>query len=156
MGHEMRRSIVLGVFCLALHGCVGVGQLVGKPPVIENDNFAIVHIARPGHFGGCGGPTKIQLDRTDFYLLACGDHLTFRIPADRDITISQTSRYVPDQIYIEPKKGKEYYFENDCNSWVCWFTEIEIGYFNDIASKCDNAINIGSDGEITTTVKNKE
>jgi hypothetical protein len=133
--------IVLSLLVVFLSGCAG--RLVGKPPFIENYNFAIVHIARPSGYSGCGMRMTIQLDQTDFYWLACGEHIVFRVPANKLITISQTTSMSPDDIDIEPEKGKHYYFENDCNGWACWLQETSKGKFMRLIKGIKEVKNVG-------------
>jgi len=132
-------QLLLMTSCLS--GCAA-GKLVGTMPTIENDDYATVHIARPSGFTGCGVRTTIELDHQEFFWLACGDHISFRVPANKAVTISQTTSTRPDHLEIEPEKGKVYYFGNDCN-WVCWFEETKKSYFQSLASRCDKEQKIG-------------
>lgn len=138
----LRMIIVLSLLVVFLSGCAA-GKLVGIAPIIENDNFAIVHIARPSGFTGCGVRTTIQLNQTDFYWLACGEHIAFRVPANKPITISQTTSAQPDDIDIEPEKGKQYYFENNCNPWVCYLEETSKGKFMRLIEGIKEVKNVG-------------
>jgi hypothetical protein len=76
-GTSKSSFICLILLLLLLSGCAVSGQLVGKLPVIEGDNFATVNICRPRITSGCNMGTRILLDRLDFYLLACGEPLNF-------------------------------------------------------------------------------
>lgn len=134
--------VLLSSLVVLLCGCAS-GKLVGKPPIIENDNFATVHIARPAGFAGCGVRTTIELDYEEFYWLACGEYITFRVPANKVITISQSTSTRPDHLDIEPEKSKQYYFENDCGGWTCWLQETNKNKFMHVAKKCKEVINIG-------------
>jgi hypothetical protein len=80
--------------------------------------------------------TTIQINNEDFYFLACGERNSFKISADEEITISQTTSMIPDHIFLQPKKGRDYFFANDCNGWVCWFELMEKGAYRSIAETC--------------------
>lgn len=135
------KIMLLGLSLILLSGCAG--QLVGKVPDIANDNYATVHIARPSGFAGCGVRMTIQIDYTDFYYLACGDYIAFRVPSGKPVTISQTTSTMSDHIDIDADKGKNYYFENDCNGWACWLHEARENRFKSIAQKCNGIIKVG-------------
>ena len=138
----LKHKIITSLVVFFLSGCAS-GQLVGKSPIIENDNFATIHIARPSGYSGCAVRMTIQLDHTDFYWLACGEYIAFRVPSNKPITVSQTTSTHPDDIDIEPEKGKQYYFENDCNSFACWLQESSKSNFKRIAKGCNEVINLG-------------
>lgn len=137
------RNVAIIIFAsLALSGCAG--ELVGKVPVIDGDTFATVHIARPSGMIGCGVRTTIQLDHTNFYELACGDHIVFRVPLVEEMTMSQTTSMVADHIVLEPKKGKEYYFVNDCVPFgACWFGRQDRVQFLKYSDRCRKQITLG-------------
>lgn len=137
---RIKLSAKLLVLLVMLSGCAG-GELVGKLPVIEN-YFATVHIARPAGIIGCGVRTTIQLDYKDFYELACGDSITFMVPSEKPITISQTTSHIEDDIQIEPQAGKQYYFENDSNGWAFWLHEASESRFNEIAKRCSSFVKL--------------
>ena len=131
-----------------LCGCVANGQL-GKTPMIESDNFATIQIARPSGFTGCGTNTRIQIDYSDFYGLACGEKISFRVPAGKAVTISQTTSVSPDHIKIDPEKGESIYMVNDCIGFVgtCGLSEVDKGTFKRTAQKCEVEKKVGYDGE---------
>jgi len=72
-----------------------------------------------------------------------GERIAFRVPATKPITISQTTSMKSDDILINPEKGKQFYFENDCNGWACWLHEANESRFNSVAKGCRNIINVG-------------
>lgn len=138
-----RMLTILLPILIFLSGCAA-GQLVGKIPIVENDNYASVHIARPSGYAGCGVRMTIQIDYKDFYELACGDYITFRVPADKPIILSQTTSISPDNITIVPVKGREYYLENDCNGWACWLSEsTKSNFLNIMEGKTRETTKIG-------------
>jgi hypothetical protein len=140
--------LILLPLAMSLNGCVASG-LIGKYPTIESDNFAIDHIARPSGYTGCGVNTQIQIDYTDFYGLACGVHISVRVPSGKTITISQTSSVSPDHIEIVPEKGETIYMVNDCIGFVgtCGLSEVEKGTFRRAAQKCGEEIKVGYNGD---------
>ncbi|UFS70601.1 hypothetical protein LPW11_00050 [Geomonas sp. RF6] len=125
-----------------LDGC-GAGKLVGKVPVVERESFATVHIARPSGFIGCGVRTTIQIDHSDFYWLACGEHILFRVPAGKAIVVSQITSMRPDHVAIQPEVGKEYFLENDCNQFACWLAESPAATFDGVAARCPQTVKVG-------------
>jgi hypothetical protein len=139
----MLRMIIKVAFLLVLLSGCAAGKLVGNPPIIENDNFATVHIARPFGYAGCGVRATITIDRSDFYWLACGEYISFRISANKDITISQTTSPIPDDIDIDPQKEKQYYLVYECGLWSCGLHQQNKFRFTDVASKCDKIIKVG-------------
>lgn len=138
----LRTITVLSLMVVFLNGCVA-GQLVGKSPTVENDNFATVHIARPSGFAGCGVRMTIQLNHADFYELACGNHIAFRVPANKHVVVSQTTSTRPDHINLDPEQGKQYYLENDCNGFACWLAESSKSDFMNAANRCSEVTNVG-------------
>lgn len=84
----------------------------------------------------------IQLDYTDFYWLACGECISFKVPSGKPITVSQTSSHQPDHIEIGPEKGKNYYFENDCNGFACWLHDASQSKYKNVARGCNEHIDI--------------
>ena len=142
----VRCLIPLLLMAICLSGCFNtnlVGHMVGIIPVIENDDFAIVHVARPTDFISCGIFMNIQLNNKDFFMLACREQISFRVPANKTITISQTASSIPDYIDIYPEKGKEYYFENDCNHYACWLHQVSKDDFFKDAERCVKYIKLG-------------
>lgn len=133
---------VFPVIIFVLIGCAS-GKLVGSVPLIDGDNYATIHIARPSGYSGCGVRTTIELDHKEFYWIACGEHIVFRIPSNKIITISQTTSPLSDHLDVEPEKNKDYYFENDCGFGSCWFEEITRNKFINLVKKCDKSINVG-------------
>lgn len=130
------------ILLVILSGCAS-GKLVGSAPSIDGDNYATIHIARPSGYSGCGVRTTIELDHKEFYWIACGEHIVFRVPLSKILTISQTTSTLADHLDIEPEKNKEYYFENDCGFGSCWFEEITRNKFINLVKRCDKAINVG-------------
>jgi len=109
--------------------------------MVVDDNFATVHIARPDGFMGCGVNMKIQIDNSDFYGLACGVHISFNVPANKPITISQVSSISPDHIQITPEKGGTVYMVCDCIPYVgCGLYEEEKSYFSEKVQKCGEKV----------------
>lgn len=93
-------------------------------------------IARKAGFTACGVRSTIQLNGADFYRLACGERISFKVPADNEIEISCTSMVIPDRVLLEPEKDKHYYFGNDCNPFACWFHQISKGEHKKIVATC--------------------
>ena len=137
----MLKNLLIAVLTFSLTGC-GAGKLVGTPPVLDSDNYATVNIARPSGYAGCGVRMTIQIDYTDFYWLACGECLSFKVPSGKPITISQTSSTQPDHIEIEPEKGRNYFLENDCNGWACWLHEATQSKYKNVARGCKEHITV--------------
>ncbi|QEM67290.1 hypothetical protein FO488_03400 [Geobacter sp. FeAm09] len=111
--------------------------------MVDGDNFATVHIARPSGYSGCAVRMTIQLDNDDFYWLACGEHISFRVPADKQIIVSQTTSHVADHVEIDTDKGEEFFFENDCNGFACWLQEVKEARFTKLLNRCGPEIKIG-------------
>lgn len=131
----MKMILAVAVMIMVLGGCA-TGRMVGRMPQINNDNYATIHIARKAGWVGCGIRTNIQLNNIDFYWIACGERISFKVPSVEEIKISQTTSMSPDHIYLEPEKSKHYYFGNDCNGWICWFEEIPKSQYRSIADTC--------------------
>jgi hypothetical protein len=138
----IRMTLALSFTLLMLSGCAA-GKMVGIPPVITEDNFATIHIARPSGLAGCGVRTTLQINNRDFYWLACGEHIVFRVPAGDEVIVSQVTSMIPDDVFIDPKKGNTYYLENDCNGWACWLQRSSEARFNYLAQRCGEVKNVG-------------
>lgn len=138
----IKHSIITITAALSLAGCVSTGQL-GNAPIVLDDNFATVHIARPEGFTGCGGNMKIQINDADFYGLACGVHISFRVPANERVTISQVTSIKPDHIKVVPEKGEIVYMVCDCIPFAgCGLNEVEKSYFRNVVQRCGEEHNI--------------
>ena len=107
----MKKTIwlVVLVVCLVWIGGCATGKMVGKLPQISNEGFATVHIARKDGMSGCWKRSIIQINNKNFYWLACGERISFKVPVGEEIKISQVMVLMSDHIYLEPEKGKNYY-----------------------------------------------
>jgi hypothetical protein len=142
------KFILFLLFSLSLNACVANG-LLGKTPIIANDNFATVRIARPNGFTGCGPNTRLQINHSDFYGIACGEQISFRVPSNETITISQVSTMSPDHIEVKPEKGEIIYLVYDCIPFVgCGLSEVEKIAFRSFARKCGEEITLGYEGVV--------
>jgi hypothetical protein len=133
---EMIRITTGSLLLLMLSTGCARGKLVGTLPPIENDNYAVVHIVRPAKLSGCLGRITIQFNYRDLYQLACGEHLVFRVPAEKAVTISETTSVVPDHYELYPQISKHYYLEHDCNEWACRLHQTNNKSFRNLAHEC--------------------
>ncbi len=131
----MRKLIILGLVIglLFLSGCAA--GIVGKIPQV-GDNFATVYIARKSGNIGCGNAFLIQLNDNDFIRIDCGMKTHFKIPAGEKIKISSVSSTRPDDFFLEPVNGENFYFGMDCNFGACWFDRLKKEEYNRIAATC--------------------
>ena len=159
----MKKAILFILLLICLSGCAAIftagksepGTLIGEVPQVENNNFAIVHILRKAGHVGCKERWRLQIDDRDFYLLACGERIAFKAPAGKDIKISQVTTPIPDHLYLEPEKGKNYYIAGDCffNYFFIWckFMDTNKSWYMDWAKDCGKEIPIGYTAEVQNT-----
>ena len=130
-----RIRFVLLILIVLISGCTG-GRLVGEIPTIDRGKFATVHIVRPSKFSGCFERRTIQLNGKDFYYLACGEHIVFRVSAEEPLTISETTSVEQDYYELYPENGKHYYLHNECNGLTCRLEKTNKKIFRSLVNDC--------------------
>ena len=111
-----------------------VPSLVNSTPVLIFQNACFV---------GCNFRMTIQLNQEDFYQLACGDHIAFRVPAGKSIMFSQTTQPVTDNVDVDIEKANQYYLKSDCAFGACSLEEITLKQYKPLVKRCNDLIKVG-------------